>query len=149
MKTKTKKIAIGVGAAAVISALLYFLLRKKSSGEGVTTRSDGGLSVDTGSGDSDTPTVEKKIWVFTDNYWTGGFSDVGHLGFVGNDKPPFENGEVVYVKQSEGAKYPQYNGMTKIDGIHQTDAGWVVDTTKPRVGNTPVNSGIMTNYPVD
>tara|TARA_R110002012_G_scaffold303219_2_gene504876 strand:- start:35 stop:472 length:438 start_codon:yes stop_codon:yes gene_type:complete len=144
MKPKTKKIAIGVGAAAVISAILYFLLRKKPT-EDVTTRTDGGLSVDTGS--TSAPSVEKKIWVFTDNYFTGGFSDSGNLGFVGTGKPPFSVDEVIYVKQSEGAKYPQYNGMTKIDAIKEVDAGWVVDTTKGRRGDTPVNSGIITNYP--
>lgn len=146
MKPKTKKIAIGVGAAAVIGAILYFLLRKKDT-SGDTTRSDGGLSVSTG-GISE-PTVAKKIWVFTDNYFTGGFSDSGNLGFVGTDKPPFSVGDVIYVTQAEGAKYPQYDGMTKIDAIKQVDAGWVVDTTKPRQGNTPVNSGIITNYQTD
>tara|TARA_R100000988_G_C3998796_1_gene167545 strand:+ start:1084 stop:1530 length:447 start_codon:yes stop_codon:yes gene_type:complete len=147
MKPKTKKIAIGVGAAAVIGAILYFLLRKKDS-SGDATRSVGGLSVPTG-GASSEPEVEKKIWVFTDNYFTGGFSDSGNLGFVGTDKPPFSVGEVIYVTQSDGAKYPQYDGMTKIDAIKEVDAGWVVDTTKSRQGNTPVNSGIITNYKTD
>ena len=63
--------------------------------------------------------------------------------------PPFSVGDVIYVTQSEGAKYPQYDGMTKIDAIKKVDAGWVVDTTKPRQGNTPVNSGIITNYQTD
>ena len=156
MKAKTKKIAIVAGSLAAIGALLYFLMRKKDDSTGDSTRSggSGGLldtgggistSVDTDNNDS-TPEIEKKVWSFLDNYWTGGFSDVGHLGFVGASKPPFSNGDIVYVKQSEGAKYPQYDGMTKIDGIHQTDAGWVVDTTKSRRGDTPVNAGIMTNY---
>ena len=92
--------------------------------------------------------MEKKVWTFYDNYWTGGFTDVGHLGFVGDSKPPFAVGDVVYVKQSEGAKYTSYDGMTKIDAIELTDAGWVVDTTKGRKGNTPANAGIMTNYPL-
>ena len=35
----------------------------------------------------------------------------------------------------------------KIDAIKEVDAGWVVDTTKGRRGDTPVNSGIITNYP--
>ena len=39
--------------------------------------------------------------------------------------------------------------MTKIDAIKEVDAGWVVDTTKSRQGNTPVNSGIITNYKTD
>ena len=149
MKAKSKKILIVVGTIATIGGLLYFLYRKKGSGSGDTTRSTGpgGLSISTDSdNDQSTPNVEKKVWTFYDNYFTGGFSDSGNLGFVGNNEPPFSVGEVVYIKQADGAKYGQYDGMTKIDAIKLTDDGWVVDTTKSRQGNTPANAGIMTNY---
>jgi hypothetical protein len=134
-KSKFSLVAVSLGAVSIIGACLYFILRKKDKSSDDTTKSD-----------STSNSISKKLWSFKDNYFTGSFTDVGHLGFVGDTKPPFSVGDIIYVTQADGAKYPQYNGMTKIDSINKVNEGWVVDTTKSRRGNTPVNGGIITNY---
>ena len=166
MNKKTKiGIGIGVGVLAVVGALLYFL-RKDKNGNGSGTddqrsgAASGGLSLNLGTDTDDDgevdAVVQKLVWAFYDNYWTGGggdFGDEGQVGYSGYTKPPFSVGDTVYITQAAGAKYPEYDGQTKIEAIVQADLNgqsvWVVDTTQKRLGDTPVNSGIITNYPMD
>tara|TARA_B100000963_G_scaffold8974_2_gene7057 strand:- start:18 stop:827 length:810 start_codon:yes stop_codon:yes gene_type:complete len=95
------------------------------------------------------------LWTFADNYYSGGFSS-GNLGFLGRAvnsggnvfyvKPPYYVGQTIYVRQcnNHSPKYPQYNGAHQIDGIHQGVNGqWMVDTTSNRLGDTPVNPGLI------
>ena len=98
----------------------------------------------------------KAFWWFVDNYYTGGYTTTGTLGFLGKAiikdgnvsylKPPYYVGQTVYIRQfdDENPKYLDYNGAVQIDGIFQANNGqWMVDTTRSRLGNTPVNGGII------
>lgn len=82
---------------------------------------------------------KKKEWRFKDNY----FSD-GNLGFVGNEQPPFRKGDVINVTQDAGAKFPAYDGPTKVTRVYKKDGKFIVEVEKRREGNTPANPGIIT-----
>ena len=85
-----------------------------------------------------------KEWTFTDNTFTGSGNSSSNLGFIGNTKPPFSVGDKVVIKQNDGAKYKEYDGETEVEYIFQNlDKTWVVDVKKQRLGDTPVNGGIM------
>ena len=98
------------------------------------------------------------LWVFADNYYSGDYSS-GNLGFLGKlmgnqynsnttyKKPPYYVGQTVYVRQfdNQNPKFMDYNGAVQIDGIYQDSQNgqWMVDTTRNRLGSTPVNGGII------
>lgn len=77
------------------------------------------------------------IWKFKDNLYL----DNGNLGFVGEDKPFFEIGSKITIKQDDGAKYAEYDGDAIIQNIFQKEGWWCVETDKKRLGDTPENSG--------
>jgi len=90
--------------------------------------------------------IEKKVWEFEDNTFTSSGQSDTNLGFIGTIEPPFKVGDTVYIKQDGGAKYSEYDGETIIQYIGQRlNKKWVVDVSKVRKGDTPVNSGFISN----
>jgi hypothetical protein len=82
------------------------------------------------------------IFEFIDNtFVTGDF--VGFLSEPGADKPLFNVGDEVNIKQNVGATFPEYDGLATITGITQSGTNWVVETNIPRLGSTPENPGEM------
>ena len=132
-----KQIIIGVVVLVVIGgAVYYFAQQKKKKGLGAGTT--GGEDVPIG---KKTKTVS---WAFTDNTYTSSGKSQSNLGFIGLTKPPFTVGTVVDITQDAGATFPSYNGKTHVEHIYSKGGKWIVDVTKKREGNTPVNGGTMT-----
>ena len=90
--------------------------------------------------------IEKKTWNFEDNTFTSSGQSDTNLGFIGATQPPFKVGDTIYIKQDGGAKYPEYDGKTTVQYIGQRlSKKWVVDVSKVRKGDTPVNTGVISN----
>ena len=82
-----------------------------------------------------------KYWKFSDNYW--GVDESSKLGFIGDSKPPFKEGDKINVSQNSGAKYNQYDGTTTVSSVLKTDKGWVVFVPKAYKGASPENGGVI------
>lgn len=80
-----------------------------------------------------------KMWAFEDNT----FVDGGNLAFVGAEQPPFQKDEKITVTQAPGAKFSQYDGKTTVKEVKKLNGKWIVITTKPRQGDSPVNPGFI------
>lgn len=124
MKRNKKIIIAAIIGLAAIGGVWYFIRRKNINTSGVA------------------PVFQ---WDFTDNIFTSTGKSTSNLGFVGKTKPPFKVGQWVNVKQNAGATYPQYDGKTLVQNIERTQAGWVIDVDKKRLGDTPVNGGVITS----
>jgi hypothetical protein len=93
--------------------------------------------------------MSKKEWQFIDNV-TG----TQGIGFRGIERPPFNVGDIIEVKQHPGAKHSEYNGKAKIvdirqakdhpkEWVHKYGDQWVVSINKYSEGDSPVNPGLI------